>query len=213
MSAWTQGRLGLGAVADPARERLAAAMVELVGSRGYAATSIEMLCEQARAGRSHFDRCFASKEDCFLSVHDEISAELCERVAAAYGRPTSWHDRIWAAGWAAMRFFEQDPARARFLVVEVNGAGAGAQSRRDRVLQSFADLIDAGRQELEKPESMSRCTAEIVAGAIYGTVLGKIEAGCVERGEDFLPELVYMAVMPYLGSRAAEDELLVQPLR
>ena len=29
----------------------------------------------------------------------------------------------------------------------------------------------------------------------------------------FLPELVYMAVMPYLGSRAAEDELLVQPLR
>ena len=63
------------------------------------------------------------------------------------------------------------------------------------------------------PSSVSRCTAEIVAGAIYGTVLARIEAGSIERGEEFLPELVYMAVMPYLGARAAEDELLVQSLR
>ena len=112
-----------------------------------------------------------------------------------------------------MRFLEEDAARARFLVVEVNGTGSGAQSRRDRILQRLADILDGGREELEKPDSVSRCTAEIVAGAIYGTVLGQDRSRLIERGEDFLPELVYMAVMPYLGSRAAEDELLVQPLR
>jgi len=201
------------AVADPARQRIAAAMVFLVGSRGYAATSIEMLCEQARTRRSHFDRCFAGKEDCFLSIHDEVSVEFCERVVAAYAGASSWHDQVWAAGWAAMRFFSEDPTRARFLVVEVNGAGSGAQTRRDLILQRIADIVDAGREELDEPGSVSRCTAEIVAGAIYGTVLAKIEGGWIERGEDFLPELVYMAVMPYLGSRAAEDELLVQSLR
>jgi AcrR family transcriptional regulator len=198
---------------DPARNRIAAAMIALAGTRGYTETSVEMICERAQTRRSHFDRCFAGREDCFLSVHDEVAAEFCERVLAAYAGPTSWHDRIWAAGWAAMRFFEEDAARARFLVVEVNGTGAGAQSRRDRTLQGLADILDGGRKELEKPDSVSRCTAEIVAGAIYGTVLGRIESGCIERGEDFLPELVYMAVMPYLGSRAAEDELLVQSLR
>lgn len=188
-------------------------MVSLVGSRGYAATSIEMVCEQARTRRSHFDRCFAGKEDCFLSIHDEVSAEFCGRVAAAYAAASSWHDRVWAAGWAAMSFLHEDPTRARFLVVEVNGAGSGAGVRRDRILQKIADIVDGGRKELEKPGSVSRCTAEIVAGAIYGTMLAKIESGWVERGDDFLPELVYMAVMPYLGSRAAEDELLVQSLR
>ncbi len=198
---------------DPARARIAAAMIFLVGSRGYAATSIEMVCEQAGTRRSHFDRCFASKEDCFLCVHDEVAAEFCVRVVEAFEGPSTWHDRIWAAGWAAMRFFGEDPTRARFLVVEVNGSGNGAQARRDRVLQQIANFLDGGRQELEQPEKVSRCTAEIVAGAIYGTVLARIEAGCIERGEDFLPELVYMAVMPYLGSRAAEDELLVQTLR
>jgi AcrR family transcriptional regulator len=198
--------------ADPARARIAAAIVDLVGSHGYAQASIEMICEQARARRFHFDRCFAGKEDCFLCVHDEVAAEFCERVLVAYEAATSWHDRLWAAGWAAMRFFEEDPVRARFLVVEVNGSGAGAQERRDRALQRLADLLDGGREELEHPERVSRCTAEIVAGAIYGTLLSRIEAGCLERGDDFLPELVYMAVMPYLGSRAAEDELLVQTL-
>ena len=198
---------------DPARARIAAAIVELVGSHGYAQTSIEMICEQARARRFHFDRCFAGKEDCFLCVHDETAAEFCEQVLAAYEAAVSWHDRVWAAGWAAMRFFQEDPIRARFLVVEVNGSGAGAQERRDRALQRLTDILDGGREELEHPERVSRCTAEIVAGAIYGTLLSRIEAGCLESGDDFLPELVYMAVMPYLGSRAAEDELLVQTLR
>jgi AcrR family transcriptional regulator len=207
------GRAPRRAPDDPARDRIAAAMIAMAGTRGYAETSIEMVCERAGTRRSHFDRCFAGKEDCFLSIHDEVAAEFCERVLAAHSGASSWHDRVWAAGWAAMRFFEEDAARARFLVVEVNGTGNGAQARRDRILQRLADILDSGREELEKPDSVSRCTAEIVAGAIYGTVLGRIESGYIERGEDFLPELVYMAVMPYLGSRAAEDELLVQPLR
>lgn len=202
-----------GPVHDAARERLAAAMVELVAEHGYEAASVEAICDRARVGRAQFDRCFEDKEDCFLTLHDEIGAELCHRIAAAHEGTVSWHDRIWAAGWAAMRFLQEDPGRARFFVVAVNGAGSAAQARRDRVLQGFADLIDAGRFELEDPGSVSRCTAEIVAGAIYNTVLGKVESGSVERGEEFLPELVYMAVMPYLGSRVAEDELLVQPLR
>lgn len=200
------------AVADPTRQRIAAATVFLIGSRGYESTSIELVCEQARTRRSHFERCFAGMEDCFLTVHDEVCAEFCERVEAAQTGAGSWHDRIWAAGWAAMRFFGEDPTRARFLVAEINGAGNAAQARRDRILQRIADIVDGGREELEQPDSVSRCTAEIVAGAIYGTVLGKIESGCLERDDDFLPELVYMAVMPYLGSRAAEDELLVHSL-
>lgn len=198
---------------DPARERIAAAAIELIGSNGYAATGIEAICERAHAARNHFERCFADLEDCFLSLHDEVTAEFCEQVMSAYGGPETWHDRIWAAGWAAMRYLREDPVRARFLMVEVNGAGSSAQAHRDRIMQRCADLLDAGREELEDPGSVSRCTAEVAAGAIYGTILTKIEAGWIDRGEEFLPELIYMAVMPYLGARAAEDELLVQPLR
>jgi AcrR family transcriptional regulator len=198
---------------DPARERIAVAMVELVGDQGLERTTVAMVCARAGLERAAFDRCFRGKEDCFLRVHGEIADEFCQRVSTAYAGPRAWHDRIWAAAWAAMGFLREDALRARFFVVEVNGAGSRAQARRDRVLQGFADLIDAGRGELEDPASVSRSTAEMVTGAIYGTILTKVKGGAIERGEDFLSELVYMAMMPYLGARAAEDELEVQSLR
>jgi AcrR family transcriptional regulator len=197
---------------DPVRKRIAMAMVELAAEHGLEATTVAMVCERAGVGRAAFDRNFTGKEDCFLRVHGEIAVEFCQRVGSAYAGPRGWHDRIWAGAWAAMRFFQEDGVRARFFVVAVNGAGSRAQARRDRVLQGLADMIDAGRAELEEPESVSRSTAEMVTGAIYGTIMTKIRDGAIERGEEFLSELVYMAMMPYLGARAAEDELLVQPL-
>jgi AcrR family transcriptional regulator len=188
-------------------------MVEVVAEHGFAAADIAMICERAQVGRAHFDRCFADLEDCFLSLHDEVMEELCVRVDAACEGREAWHDRIWAAGMAAMRYLQEDAARARFLVVAVNGAGSGAQSRRDRIVQRIADFLDGGRGEVDGGRPVSRCTAEISAGAVYGTILTKVESGSIERGEEFLPELIYLATMPYLGARAAEDELLVQPLR
>lgn len=188
-------------------------MVELVGDHGFEGVEVGVLCERAQVGRAHFDRCFADLEDCFLGLHDEVLAELCGRVDAARDGRETWHDRVWAAGLAAMRFLQEDPVRARFLVVAVNGAGANAQLRRDHVVQRIADLLDHGRGEVEGERPVSRCTAEIAAGAVYGTILAKVESGSIDRGEEFLPELIYLAVMPYLGARAAEDELMVQPLR
>jgi AcrR family transcriptional regulator len=197
---------------DPVRGRIARAMVELAAEHGLETTTIAMVCERAAVGRAAFDRHFTSKEDCFLKLHGEVALEFCQRVGAAYAGPRGWHDRIWAGAWAAMRFFQEDATRARFFVVAVNGAGSRAQARRDRVLQGLADMIDAGRAELEEPDSVSRSTAEMVSGAIYGTIMIKIRDGAIELGDEFLAELVYMAMMPYLGARAAEDELLVQPL-
>lgn len=204
---------GRAAAADPARERMAVAMIELVGDQGLERTTVAMVCTRARVDRAAFNRSFAGKEDCFLRIYGEIAEEFCARVNAAYAGPRGWHDQIWAAAWAAMRFLQEDAVRARFFVVEVNGAGTRAQARRDRILQGLANLIDAGRVQLEDPASVSRSTAEMVTGSIYGTILTKVRGGALERGEEFLSELVYMAMMPYLGARAAEDELLVQPLR
>jgi AcrR family transcriptional regulator len=188
-------------------------MIGMVGDHGLAALDVATLCERARASQAHFKRCFADLDDCFSNVHDETAADLCERVRTAYDGRESWHDRVWAAGTAAMRFLQEDAIRARFLLVAVNGAGAAARSRRDSLVRGLAELLDGGRGEAGRRGAMSGCTAEIAAGAVYGTAVAKVEAGSLERGEEFLPELVYLATMPYLGARAAEDELLVQPLR
>lgn len=198
---------------DPARERIAAAIVEMVAEHGFLTIKAAAVCARADVSRVQFDRCFADLEDCFLAIHDEAMEELCRRVEEVADGRESWHDRIWAAGVAAMRFLQEDSIRARFLVVAVNGSGAGAQKRRDRLVARIADFLDGGRGEIDGERRASRCTAEIAAGAVYNTIFSKVESGSIERGEEFLPELIYLATMPYLGQRAAEDELAVQPLR
>ena len=188
-------------------------MVEIVAEEGLEAAAIGKLCERADAGQAHFHRCFADLEECFLRLHQEALSDLCAQVDAACDGRESWHDRVWATGVAALRFLQGDPLLARFLLVAVNGAGPAAQERRDLVVRSIAQRLDPGRGEVEGERLLSRATAEIAAGAVYTALLAKLEGGAVDRGEEFLPELVYLATMPYLGARAAEDELLVQPLR
>lgn len=149
----------------------------------------------------------------FLRVHDEVAAAFWEHLWPIYGAGLGWHDRIWAAGFAMMRFLRDDPARARLLLVSVNGAGREALERRDRIVQRFADLLDEDARRNGTPgPRRSRATAEIAAGAVYRMLVAKVEEGAIERGEEFLPELIYMAVVPYLGTTVAESELAVQPL-
>lgn len=198
---------------DPIRDRVVQAMIQLTGIHGYDATSVEAVCGLADVPRAEFLRRFADKEACYLDAYDEMSADFGERVLSAYGAHPAWHDRVWAAGWAAMSFFREDPVRARFFAVEVSAAGARAQARRDVIMQIFADLVDAGRAELDDSEALTRGTAEMVSGAIYFTIQNKILDGAIDRGEDFLVELIYLAMMPYLGASAAEAELRVQSLR
>jgi AcrR family transcriptional regulator len=188
-------------------------MVEMVATAGFAAIDVAAVCARAAIGRPHFNRCFADLENCFVELHSEAMDELCGRVEVACSNRRAWHDRIWAAGTVAMRYLQEDPDRARFLILGVNGAGPAGQMRRDQIVKRIADVLDGGRSEVRGERPMSRCTAEITAGAVYRTTMTKVEAGSIELGEEFLPELIYLATMPYLGSRAAEDELAVQPLR
>lgn len=95
---------------DPVGARIARAMVELVGTRGYEATGLDAVCGRARTRREDFDRRFSDKEECFLAVHDEIAAEFCQRVRQAYCGPRGWRERIWAAGWEAIGFLAEDAA-------------------------------------------------------------------------------------------------------
>jgi hypothetical protein len=146
-------------------------------------------------------------------VHEQAVEELCSRVRAAFDGPSGWHDRVWAAGLAAMRFFREDTLRAHLLVAGANRGDDDSQEIRSRILSGLADLLDGGRHGASRRGSRSRGTAEITAGAVYGMLLAKVESGALERGEDFLAELVYVAVMPYVDADTAEGELAVEPLR
>ena len=72
-------------------------------------------------------------------------------------------------------------------------------------------MIDAGRRELDDPESLTPATAESVGGAIFLRMRQVIDDEGTDRLNELLPELMYMAVLPYLGPEVAAEELKMPP--
>lgn len=84
-----------------------------------------------------------------------------------------------------------------------------AQALRDRYLQRIVDLIDQGRADMDDPEALGRGVAEGVCGAIYSFLIHELQkdAAGIRTPEEFVPDLMYIAVRPYLGHAAAQEEL------
>lgn len=133
--------------------------------------------------------------------------ELLARVAQAYAAEETWSDQLRAVAYEMLRFLSEDPERTRAMTVDVLSAGERAQLIRDQGMQALVELIDQGRQELDDPDSMSRTTAEGIAGAIYNRIHVAVAAGRFDALEPMVPELMYNAVLPYLGTEAAMREL------
>jgi len=193
---------------DPTkRERLVEAAILLIGTKGYKGTTVEQIVAAAGVDRETFQHEFGDKEGCFLAIWDEITADYAKAVLQAYNEHVAWLDRLRAAAHASVEYLREHPLHARIGSVEVLDAGEVAQARRDLFLQSQVELVHAGRFELADSESVPRSAAEAAVGSIWDTLVNGIRRGQLEKGNELVPKLMYIAVLPYLGPEIATKEL------
>ena len=139
------------------------------------------------------------------------SDELLARAGEAFLAERCWLDGLRAVAYEMARFFEEDLARARAMAVETLSAGKRAQAIRDQGMAGLIELIDLGRGEMDDPSTVTRATAEGLAGAIYNRIHFELASGREEGLAWMVPDLMHMAVLPYLGEEAARRELSMPP--
>jgi AcrR family transcriptional regulator len=194
----------------PARERLLDALLDEVVENGYPGATVQGVCARAGAEREDFNRCFPSLEDCAVAVLDRVMERIEPTVRRAYESQERWPDSLRAFSYATARWIVENPKETRFAAVGLLAAGEMAQARREAGFRTFLDVIDAGRLELEDPDSVPALTAERVIGS-FATMLTHRIPDQQFNPYDFVPELMYMAVRPYLGAEAARRELSIPP--
>jgi AcrR family transcriptional regulator len=195
-----------------ARRQIAAAAIDLAAEHGYEATTVEMVVERAGVTRADFDRHFADKDDCALQLYEEYLGGFVSLVLAAAEREAEWRDSMRAAGYAAARFLRDNPRLAQVGVVQMLAAGSMAEARRAGMMDPIVDLIDAGRNELADPDSIGRGVAEGVLGSIYEIAIRDLASGLgTGSAEAIVPQLMYVAVRPYVGHELAREELELPP--
>lgn len=188
------------------RERIAGAVVELVGTKGYGVTTVAMILERAAVSREAFERHFSDKADCYLEVYEEEGRRFMAQTGEAFAAGNDWRDRMRRTAYATYDYFLEDRARTRFITLEPLNAGGRAAAFLDANVEPLVELVHAGRFELEDPDSVPRSAAEAAVGSIWSKLLLRVRNDRLDQ-EDAVRELMYIAVMPYLGEEAAKEEL------
>jgi AcrR family transcriptional regulator len=160
-------------------------MLEEVGARGYAATTVPRVVAAARVSRNSFYALFDDKLDCFLALCDEEAVGLFDASLAAADEP-DWRGAVRRGVDAYLRWWQERPAFSRAYFTEMPAAGPTAIEQRERqsdpYRQMFAALgVRAREEEPDLPPMLALAprlavvgVTELVAEEVRGGRIGKL---------------------------------------
>jgi AcrR family transcriptional regulator len=168
---------------DVQRRRLFAAASALIVREGYEGVTAEAIAREAGMSKATFYEHFANKEACVLALLDEGATELTLQLAQAADRAPAddYEQHVRRNVRAFLQTVADHPDTARTLLVEIAGAGRAAESRREAVLETFAEglLRDNARHAPQSggPVFASRDDAYAVVGGIVALVTRALRTG------------------------------------
>src|SRR3954453_19022815 len=118
-------------VAHSQRERILNSMAASCAKKGYSATTIADVCEQAGVSRATFYELFKDKEDCFHASMELALADAMGRMVAVYSPDKPGATMVRDAAAAFLDLLASRPAFARMALVEAPASG-------DRAFELYA---------------------------------------------------------------------------
>lgn len=193
-------------VASNQRERILAAVAEVVSLAGYAHATVEDIVVTAGVSRRTFYDNFRNKEDAFLASYDATTARLETALQQAFSEHSTFEGRVRACLATLLQFIAGEPALADMCIIEVMAAGPDAVERRNRSARAFTALIERAARESGLATQPTPLTAETVVGGVYEVVYSRLLEGRGDELPSLLADLTYTVLLPYIGQEAARDE-------
>jgi AcrR family transcriptional regulator len=157
--------------AEERRQRLLNAGLVLFARQGYARTTIEALCTEARVTARHFYQLFESREAVLRALYDQIILELREGVLQAMSAPgLGLSGQIPLAVNAVVNHYLQDSRRARVGVLEVVGVSPQMEARRREAIHDMASLIENYLLSLVAQNELPKRNYHLVSIALVGGI-------------------------------------------
>ena len=181
------------------------AMVSVVADQGYAETTVADVISVAGVSRATFYEHFADREDCFVAAYSAVMERMLTFVAEGFTADGSrdWIERIRGGLGNLLTYLSEDPVTVRVGIVEAFGAGSRARDRYQEAVSAFFPFLDAGRDLVDDSERIPGEVPRVVVGGISALIFNEASAGNAGHLRQLLPEMIYLAVVPYLGHEEA----------
>lgn len=189
------------------RSNYTEALVNLAFERGYDAVDVIDVVERAGGSMAEFESLFPSKLACAVETLEGISKSNLATVRGAFDEESRWPDSLRAAAYAHAEWVLDNPRKMRFGLLETIWASELTGALRDELFGEYIAMIDAGREVADDPDSVPAYTAEGVVGSITEVITRRLGEEQSRELIDLVPEMMYLAVRPYLGEEMARMEL------
>jgi AcrR family transcriptional regulator len=181
--------------AEAQRARVLAAMVAVVGERGYKAASVEAVLKRARISRRTFYELFDSIEDCFTAVLTEGLERSSAIMSEAFEREDKWEDGIRAGLAGLLMYFDSEPVLARVWLIESLAAASWAFEQRERYVAVLRNLVVAHWKPPGGNESLRPSPDSPPVVGVMAAVLGVIHTHLLTKQ----PEPLIVLLGPLMG--------------
>lgn len=198
----------------PERERIFAALLDLFTEQGpERKLELAPLLARAEVGEADFHALFADVEAAVLALFDRYVADFRADAEAAYASEEHWPANLRAISYETARWIIDNPREARFAAFAVFSAGELAQARQEEIFNTFRYAYEGALEELDDPSSVPEATAERAIGSLVHIITRNLRVDDLEWTYEIVPEMMYSAVLAYMGPEAARRELEVPPPR
>jgi AcrR family transcriptional regulator len=158
------------------RERLRAAMIELIAQKGYPSVRIVDLTKLAHVSQPTFYTLFADKEDLFLSTYDQIAQRTGHTILRAYNCAGSQGERLRVAMRAFADLADAEPDAMSLFMLGAFGAGPCALERRRQTLDALEASIRASRDRIPTMGATD-LTVKVILGGIREVAAARLREG------------------------------------
>ena len=177
-------------------ERIAQAVATVVAEKGFGAMNTDDIAARAAISLSTFYEHFADKRDAVLAAIEMSGAQMMASAVPAARRADNWQDGVRALYEAMCAYFVAEPAMAQLATVGVYEAGPQALSRRDRVIDSLAEMLAPG---FEENPAAPAAAAEAVAATAYALIREQMRTKGAQSLSSVVPLATYVTLVGFVG--------------
>jgi AcrR family transcriptional regulator len=186
------------------RERIVDATAAIVAEKGLQGLTIPEIARRANVSHQTFYEMYPTKDDAFLGAQKVgLHQALGIAVQAYEAQGEDWPMGVAAGIRALLDYLASEPAHAHLTVVDTFAASPLAIEIRETGLHAFAAYLQPGYHYAPSARSVPGIAPEAIAGGIWQVLHNHIEHERVEDIADLAPQLVYVALAPFIGGKEA----------
>jgi AcrR family transcriptional regulator len=200
-----RGRHGLAPeeVAAHQRERIVAAVGQVVAEQGFAALTVERVLTVAGVSRSTFYVHFDNKREAVLVAHEVIFGRFLASLERACAAEAEWPMKIRSAILATVEFATSRPEQTQILSTGSLSADAGLAERIVASHDRLARLLAGARADSPFAEALPDCTEQFLVAGIASFVASCLAGEETDRLRSVQSELIELTLLPYYGHKEA----------